>query len=93
MVDKVKARHILVPTKEEAEDAIKQINDGKGFAQVAEEVSKCPSSKDGGKLGWFGRGEMVPEFDKAAFTLEKDQMSEPIKTQFGWHVILVYDKK
>ncbi|MDD3150536.1 MAG: peptidylprolyl isomerase [Candidatus Gastranaerophilales bacterium] len=90
-ITQVKASHLLVDSKEEAEKLREEIINGKDFAQVAKEVSKCPSGQNGGDLGYFGRGQMVPEFDKAAFELPVGQVSEPIQTQFGWHLILVTD--
>ena len=70
-----------------------EINSGKDFATVAEEVSLCPSGSRGGDLGYFGRGMMVKPFEDAAFELEPGVVSKPVQTQFGWHLILVTDKK
>ena len=64
---------------------------GKAFEDVAKAVSICPSGKRGGDLGWFGRGQMIKEFETAAFAMQKGQISRPVKTQFGWHVIRVND--
>ncbi len=90
----VHARHILVKTKEEAEAVRKRIVEGgEDFAKVAKEVSIGPSKSKGGDLGYFGRGRMVPAFEKAAFALKPGEVSEPVKTQFGWHIIKVEDKK
>ncbi|MDD3012165.1 MAG: peptidyl-prolyl cis-trans isomerase [Candidatus Gastranaerophilales bacterium] len=89
----VRASHILVQTKEQAEKVRDEILAGKDFADAAQEYSSCPSGKQGGDLGYFGRGMMVPEFEKAAFELPVNQVSEPVKTQFGWHLIVVTDKK
>ncbi len=90
----VKASHLLVATKEEAEQIKQDIESGKTtFAQAAADHSKCPSGSKGGDLGFFGKGAMVPEFEKAAFTLDAGKVSEPVKTQFGWHLIVVTDKK
>ena len=91
MVSKVHARHILVKTEEEAFSASYDISHGKDFAEVAKAKSMCPSGKNGGDLGWFGKGQMVPEFEKAAFALKKGEMSKPVKSQFGWHLIKVED--
>ncbi|MDB5651160.1 MAG: peptidylprolyl isomerase [Hyphomicrobiales bacterium] len=88
----VQARHILVPTEEEAQAALKRVKAGEDFAKVADEVSKDPGSQ-GGELGWFTRDRMVPEFADAAFKLDKGQISDPVKSQFGWHVIQVEDKR
>jgi peptidyl-prolyl cis-trans isomerase C len=94
-VNEVKARHILVKTKEEAQDIIKQLDGGGDFEKLASEKTNDPSGKtSGGDLGWFGPGQMVPEFDKAAFALNAGQYTkEPVQTQFGWHVIKVEDKR
>lgn len=92
-VREVRASHLLVDTKEEAEKLRQEILSGTSFADVAKKVSKCPSSQKGGDLGFFGRGKMVPEFEEAAFNMDVNQVSEPIKTQFGWHLLVVTDKK
>lgn len=89
----VKASHILVPTKEEADDLVKKLAAGESFADLAKTHSKCPSGRDGGTLGFFGKGQMVPEFEKAAFETEVGKVSEPVQTQFGWHLIYVEDKR
>lgn len=91
-VEEVRARHILVPTEDEAKSVIERLRKGEDFAKVAAEVSKDPGSKDG-DLGWFTAERMVPEFSKTAFALDKGKLSEPVKTQFGWHVIEVQDKR
>ena len=93
MVSQVHAYHILVKTKEEADSILKEIKSGASFQKMAQLKSICPSGKNGGDLGWFGRGQMVREFEKAAFELEKGEISEPIKTQFGWHIIKTVDKR
>ncbi|MCX7709683.1 MAG: peptidylprolyl isomerase [Clostridia bacterium] len=89
----VKASHILVDTLEQAEDISSKISGGLTFEEAAKEFSKCPSNARGGDLGYFTSGQMVPEFEQAAFETEKGQMSAPVKTQFGYHLIKVYDKK
>jgi peptidyl-prolyl cis-trans isomerase C len=90
----VHARHILVKTEDEAKAVIKALNEGKDFAALAKEKSTDPNKSDGGDLGYFRKGQMVPEFETAAFALEKGQISkEPVKTQFGFHVIKVEDKR
>jgi peptidyl-prolyl cis-trans isomerase C len=101
----VHARHILfrVPAgdekaSKEAEDKLKaviaRLKKGEDFAKVAGEVTEDPSGKaNGGDLGYFSKDQMVPEFSEAAFKLEQGQISEPVKTQFGWHVIKVEDKR
>lgn len=89
----VHARHILVPTEDEAKKALERVKGGEDFAKVATEISKDPGSK-GGDLGWFTKDRMVPEFAEAAFKLDKPgQLSEPVKSQFGWHVIKLEDKR
>ena len=87
MADKVHCAHILVKTMPEAEEILSKINDGEKFSNLAKEKSQCPSGKKGGDLGTFGRGQMVREFEKVAFDLERGQVSKPVKTQFGWHII------
>ncbi|CAN7290992.1 peptidylprolyl isomerase [Phyllobacterium sp. LjRoot231] len=89
-----RARHILVKTKEEAEAIIKQLDGGAKFEDVAKEKSTDGSAAQGGDLGYFGPGQMVPEFDKAANALEVGQYTkEPVQTQFGFHVIKLEDKR
>lgn len=88
----VRARHILVPTEKEAKDVKAQLADGKSFDEVARDYSKDPgSAKQGGDLGYFTKDKMVKEFAEAAFKLKKGEVSEPVKTAFGWHVIKVED--
>ncbi|MFX1285692.1 MAG: peptidylprolyl isomerase [Promethearchaeota archaeon] len=88
MPNKITAKHILVDKKVLAEDLIEQINAGKRFEDLAKEYSTCPSRKKGGNLGEFGRGAMVREFEKAAFALQKNQITQiPVKTKFGYHII------
>jgi nitrogen fixation protein NifM len=101
--EQVLCQHILVKTEEndlpevksaalEKILAIKQrIADGGDFAEEAKKHSDCPSGKEGGSLGWFGRGMMVPEFDKAAFEMAKGQVSDVVTTQFGYHIIYKAD--
>jgi peptidyl-prolyl cis-trans isomerase C len=88
----VHARHILVATEDDAQAALKRLKAGEDFAKVAKEVSKDPGS-EGGDLGWFTKDRMVPEFADAAFKLEPGQLSEPVKSKFGWHIIKVEDKR
>jgi peptidyl-prolyl cis-trans isomerase C len=94
-VNEVKARHILVKTKEEALDIVKQLDGGADFEKLANEKTNDPGGKtSGGDLGWFGPGQMVPEFEKAAFALNAGEYTkEPVQTQFGWHVIKAEDKR
>jgi len=89
----IRARHILVTSEEEAKELRQEIVDGKDFGHVARKKSQCPSSYNCGDLGFFRRGAMVPEFDEAAFSLPLNQVSEPVKTNFGWHLIMVTDKR
>lgn len=88
MRKEVRASHILVQTKEQADEVLANIKEGKDFAQIAEQVSLCPSKRDGGDLGFFGRGMMVKPFEDAAFELKEiGDVSQPVETQFGWHLI------
>jgi peptidyl-prolyl cis-trans isomerase C len=91
----VKARHILVKTKEEALDIVKKLDGGADFQKLANEKTNDPSGKtSGGDLDWFGPGQMVPEFEKAALALKVGEYTkEPVETQFGWHVIKAEDKR
>jgi len=90
----VHARHILVKTEDEAKAVIADLDKGKDFAEIAKEKSQDSNKDDGGDLGWFGPGRMVPEFEEAAFALDKGQYTKtPVKTQFGYHVIKVEDKR
>ena len=90
----VKARHILVKTEDEANAIIKELDGGADFAELAKEKSTGPSGAQGGDLGYFGQGQMVPSFEAAAFALDKGKYTEkPVKSDFGWHVILVEDKR
>ena len=88
----IHARHILVPTEDEAKAALARVKKGEDFAKVADEVSKDPGSQ-GGDLGWFTKDKMVPEFAAAAFKMEPGQISDPVKSEFGWHVIKVEGKR
>ncbi len=88
----VSAKHILVDTEEKANEIKEKINNGLGFEDAAREFSTCPSSSQGGDLGVFTRGKMVPEFENAAFELEVGEISNPVKTQFGYHLIKVDEK-
>ncbi|MGX5733916.1 peptidylprolyl isomerase [Bosea thiooxidans] len=88
------ARHILVEEEAQAKAVVERLKKGEDFAKVAGELSKDPGSgKEGGDLGWFTKDRMVPEFAEAAFKLQKGQVSEPVKSQFGWHVIRLEDKR
>ena len=88
MVDKIRCAHILVEKHSQAIQVLERMKKGESFADIAKQVSHCSSRKRGGDLGWFGRGQMVKEFEKAAFSLQKNQITqEPVKTQFGYHII------
>jgi|TARA_B100002003_G_scaffold175329_1_gene163191 peptidyl-prolyl cis-trans isomerase C len=89
MPNKVCASHILVKTESEANVAYYDVTHGKEFSEVAKEKSICPSKKKGGSLGCFGRGQMIKEFENATFSMSKGEISKPVKTQFGWHVIKI----
>lgn len=89
----IKARHILVEKEEEALAIIEELKSGADFAELAIAKSTGPSGPDGGDLGYFNKGQMVPEFEEAAFSLEPGQISGVVKTSFGYHVIKVEDKK
>jgi peptidyl-prolyl cis-trans isomerase C len=90
----VRARHILVESEDEAKAVVEELKKGTDFAELARLKSKDPgAAAEGGDLGYFTKDQMVPEFAETAFKLDKGQLSEPIKTQFGWHVIRVDDKR
>ena len=90
----IRARHILVETEDEAIDIVRLLSQGADFATIAAEASIGPSKDKGGDLGYFRRGQMVPEFEQAALTLKKGQYTRnPVKTKFGWHIILVEDRR
>ena len=87
MSNKVHCAHILVKTEKEVNNVLERLKKGEKFSAIAKDVSMCPSKKRGGDLGTFGRGQMVKEFEQAAFALEKGQISGIVKTQFGYHII------
>lgn len=88
--DEVKARHILVDSKAKAQELSQKIKAGADFAELAKQNSGDPGSKEqGGDLGFFVRGQMVPQFEEAAFSLKPGEVSEPFETQFGWHIVKV----
>ncbi len=84
----IRASHILVKTREKAEEILEELKMGADFAKLAREHSECPSKKRGGDLGKFTRGKMVKSFERAAFDLKKGQISDIVQTQFGYHIIL-----
>ena len=87
MPNEVHCAHILVKTEKEAQAVMERLKKGEKFSYVASQVSLCPSGKRGGDLGTFGRGRMVREFEEAAFTLQKGQISPIVKTEFGYHIL------
>jgi peptidyl-prolyl cis-trans isomerase C len=89
----VHARHILVETEDEAKAIEAELKKGADFAELAKKKSKDPGAADGGDLGFFTKDQMVPEFSAVAFTLEPGKISDPVKSQFGWHVIKVEEKR
>ena len=91
--EEVHARHILLPTEDEAKAVLAELKKGADFAALAKEKSKDPGGSEGGDLGYFTKDQMVPEFSAVAFKLGKGELSEPVKTQFGWHIIKVEDKR
>ena len=92
--EEVHARHILVPTEEEAKKVIAELDKGADFATLAKQESKDPGAQNGGDLGFFKKGDMVPEFAAAAFALQPGKYTEtPVKTQFGYHVIKLEERR
>ena len=93
-ITEVRASHILVSSRSQAEQIKQDIIDGHGsFEYYANLYSKCPSGKNGGDLGYFRRGQMVPQFEVVAFSLPIGEISKPVWTQFGWHLIKVTDRR
>ncbi|MBY6135639.1 peptidylprolyl isomerase [Nocardioides marinus] len=91
--DEFHAAHILVESEEDAIDVKKELDAGADFATLAKERSTGPTGPNGGDLGWFTTGRMVPEFEEAVLALKSGEVSDPVKTQFGWHVILLNDRR
>jgi peptidyl-prolyl cis-trans isomerase C len=92
--EEVRARHILVESKEKARELFEKVAYGTDFAELAKQFSKDPGSKDqGGDLGFFSKGQMVPQFEEVAFRLQKGEVSQPFETQFGWHILKVDDRR
>ncbi|MCM1265914.1 MAG: peptidyl-prolyl cis-trans isomerase [Candidatus Gastranaerophilales bacterium] len=90
---KVRASHILVKTEEEALKLLEEIQGGASFEDLAAQHSLCPSGRNGGDLRFFGKGMMVKPFEDAAFSMEVGEVSQPVETQFGWHLIKLTDKQ
>lgn len=91
--DEFHAAHILLESEEDALDVKKELDAGADFATLAKERSTGPSGPNGGDLGWFATGRMVPEFEEAVLSLKSGEVSAPVETQFGWHVILLHDRR
>lgn len=91
--ESARASHILVDTEDEANKILEELKGDLSFEEAASRYSNCPSREKGGDLGEFERGKMVPEFEEAAFSMEEDELSKPIKTQFGYHLIKLKYKK
>jgi len=87
MPSKIRVSHILVEKQSQALRILDELKQGASFTELARKYSQCPSAKRGGDLGFFGRGQMVREFEQAAFALKEGEVSQPIKTQFGYHII------
>lgn len=93
MFNKIKASHILVDNEKQAKEIKSKIDSGENFEELAKEFSTCPSSEGGGDLGYFAYGDMLSEFSEAAFTMEVGQISDPVKSTYGYHIIKVTDIK
>ena len=93
MVNEVRASHILVGSRKEADKILNKIRTGARFEDLARKHSTCPSGRKGGDLGYFKRGMMVREFETVAFSLNPGEVSTPVQTQFGFHLIKVVDKR
>lgn len=89
----IRASHILVKDEGKAKEIAKELESGADFAELAGKHSLCPSKENGGDLGFFDRGQMVSEFEEAAFSLSVGEVSGPVKTQFGYHIIRLTGKK
>ena len=89
----IRASHILVPTEDKAKWLYKELQKGRDFAKLAKDYSECPSKTNGGDLGFFGKGQMVKEFEDVAFKMNEGDFSRPVKTQFGYHIIKLTGKK
>jgi parvulin-like peptidyl-prolyl isomerase len=89
----IRASHILVSSEDKINWIYKELQNGRDFAKLAKDYSMCPSKERGGDLGFFNKGQMVKEFDDVAFKMKEGDISKPIKTQFGYHVIKLTGKK
>ncbi|MBE6513607.1 MAG: peptidyl-prolyl cis-trans isomerase [Candidatus Methanomethylophilaceae archaeon] len=89
----VNASHILVKNEKDAKSIMTRLEKGESFEALAKRFSKCPSGSKGGNLGWFGRGDMVPEFEEACFNGKKGDVVGPVKTEFGYHIIKINDQR
>jgi len=86
-VSKIRCSHILVEKHPKAQEILSELNSGVDFSELARRYSVCPSKKKGGDLGFFAKGQMVKEFERAAFKLKNGEISDIVKTQFGYHII------
>ena len=93
MVKSISACHILVGNEKDAQKIMERLAKGEDFAELAKRFSKCPSKSKGGNLGWFGKGDMVPEFEQACFNGKTGDVVGPVKTKFGYHVIKITGQK
>src|SRR5699024_8013336 len=93
MKEEVKEGHIVVEDEETAKEVKKNLDDGEEFAELAKEYSTDNSAEDGGHIGFFSAGQMVPEFEDAAYDMEVDEISDPVKSDFGYHIIEVLDRQ
>ncbi len=93
MAKGIRASHILVGSEKDAQKIMDRLEKGEDFAALAKRFSKCPSKSKGGDLGWFGKGQMVKEFEDAAFAAPEGKPVGPVKTEFGYHIILVTGTK
>ena len=93
MAKMVRCAHILVKSRKTAEKLLKDIQKGADFGELAKNYSECPSKEKGGDLGWFGKGQMVPQFERAAFALQPGKLSQAVQTQFGFHIIKCLEVK
>ena len=92
-IKSVNASHILVNSSKDADSILARLAKGEKFEDLAKRFSKCPSKSKGGNLGWFKKGEMVPEFEKACFEGKTGDVVGPVKTEFGYHIIKINDQK